>query len=267
MSAFTYKTSENLHENYRHLIWMLAKTDFKLRYQNSFLGYVWAILKPLFIFCVLNFVFSSIFKRGNMGGEHYTLGLLVGLMLFFFFEEGSNAGMRSLKSKSALVSKIYMPRWTIIMSSTIHSVLIFIANFFVVIIFFAWYQFLPSLSSILLFLLLSLLLYLFILSLSLITAPLFIKFRDIEMIWEVMLRALFYGTPVFYPLQMLPQWIQQIILMNPVAFIVHFTKESMFNNHFVELWQFALFLACTVLFFLFSIRAYQKLIPKVAESL
>ena len=211
MSVFTYKTSESRHEDYGHLIWMIAKTDFKLRYQNSFLGYVWAILKPLLIFIVLNFVFSSLFSSHNQGGENYSLGLFVGLILFFFFEEGTNGGMRSLQSKSQLVSKIYLPRWTIIMASTIHCALIFMTNLIVVIIFFTWYRFMPSLISIFIFLLFSLLMYLLILSLSLIIAPLFIKFRDIAMIWEVALRVMFYATPVFYPLQMLPEWIQQII--------------------------------------------------------
>ena len=122
-------------------------------------------------------------------------------------------------------------------------------------------------ASILLFLLFSLLMYLFILSLSLITAPLFIKFRDMGLIWEVAVSVLFYASPVFYPLQMLPIWIQQILLMNPVAFIVHFTKEAMFNNHYAELWKFVLFFVSNGLFFLFSVWAYQKLIPKVAENL
>jgi len=267
LNAFTYKTSENYHENYRHLIWMLAKMDFKLRYQNSILGYIWAILNPLLIFCVMNFVFSSLFASRGHGDKYYSLGLFVGLILFFFFQEGTNAGMRSLQSKSQLVSKIYLPRWTIIVASTIHSGMVFLTNLIVVIIFFAWYRFLPTFTAILLFFLFSCLLYIIILSVTMITAPLFIKFRDMAMIWEVVVRAMFYATPVFYPLQMLPQWIQQILLMNPIAFIVHFTKEAMFNNHFADFWQIVVFLASSGVFFLFSVHAYRKLIPKVAESL
>jgi ABC-2 type transport system permease protein len=109
LRSFIYTTSKTCHENYGQLIWMLAKTDFKLRYQNSVLGYVWAVLKPLFMFAVLNFVFSSIFNPRNIGGEHYTLALLVGLMLFYFFDEGTKAGMQSLKLKSELVSKYTSP--------------------------------------------------------------------------------------------------------------------------------------------------------------
>ncbi len=245
---------------------MLAKTDFKLRYHNSFLGYIWAILKPLLMFCVLNFVFSSIFNLRNIG-QYYPLSLLVSLILFSFFDEASKTGMQSLIFKSDLVSKIYVPRWSIIMASTLHNALVFFANLFVVLIFFIWYRFLPTLNSVLLFFMFSVMIYLFVLSLSLITAPLFIKFRDLGLIWEVMVNILFYASPVFYPLQMLPEWIQRILLVNPVAFIIHFTKESMFNHHFAELWQLIVFFISNAIFFLLSIWAYQRLIPKAAENL
>ena len=267
MSSYIYKTTDTRHENYWQLIWMLAKTDFRLRYQNSFLGYLWAILKPLFMFAVLNFVFSSIFNPRNIGGGHYSLSLLVSLILFSFFSEGTNAGMQSLQMKSDLVLKIYVPRWCIIMASTIHSAMVFLTNFLVIAIFFIWYRFLPSWDAILLSILFSLLLYLFILSISLIFAPLFIKFRDMGMIWEVVLSAMFYAAPVVYPLQILPDWTQRILLINPVAFIIHFNKESMFNNHYAALWQFALFIVFNALFALFGIWAYRSLIPKVAESM
>jgi len=267
LGSFKYTTSDTRHESYRQLIWILAKTDFKLRYQNSFLGYVWAILKPLLMFCVLNFVFSSIFNPRKIGGGNYTLGLLVALILFYFFDEGTRTGLQSLIFKSELVAKIYIPRWSIIMASTINNTLVFITNLIVIFVFFTWYRFLPSLPSILLFLLFSLLLYLFILSISLITAPLFVKFRDLALIWEVGVNILFYASPIFYPLQMLPTWIQRILLINPLAFIVHFTKEAMFNNHYAELWKFALFFISIVIFFLFSVWVYQKLIQKVAENL
>jgi ABC-type polysaccharide/polyol phosphate export permease len=246
---------------------MLAKTDFRLRYQNSFLGYIWAILKPLFLFAILNFVFSSIFNPRNIGGEYYSLGLLVSLLLFTFFQEGTNAGMQSLKMKSDLVLKIYVPRWCIIMASTIHSAMVFITNFFVIAFFFACYRFFPSWTSIFLFLVFSLMMYILILSISLLFAPIFVKFRDVGMIWEVMLSAMFYATPVIYPLQILPEWIQRALLLNPVAFIVHFTKESMFHHHYAELWKFGLFFAANILLFFFTIWAYHLLIPKVAESM
>lgn len=255
------------HENYRELIWMLAKTDFKLRYHGSVLGYLWALLKPLLTFTILNFVFSSIFANRIAGGEYYSLQLLVAILMFNFFSEGTSAGMQSLLSKSQLVTKIYIPRWTIILASTLNSAMIYVMNLAVVVAFFVWNQFLPSPGAIVLFVFSSFLIYGIIISFSLFTAPLYAKFRDLSMIWEVLLQILFYATPVFYALQLMPLYIQQILLMNPMAFIIHFTKESLINGHFPELWQGSIFVALIVTVFFLSMLSYRKLAPKVAEDL
>jgi ABC-type polysaccharide/polyol phosphate export permease len=114
------------HEHYRELIWMLAKTDFKLRYHGSVLGYLWALLKPLLTFLVLNFVFSSIFATRGAGTEFYSLQLLVAVVMMAFFSEGTSAGMQSLLTKSQLVTKIYVPRWTIIFASTLNAAMIYV---------------------------------------------------------------------------------------------------------------------------------------------
>lgn len=255
------------HENYRELIWMLAKTDFKLRYQGSVLGYLWALLKPLLMFSVLNFIFSSIFAARGAGSEHYSLQLLVAILMFTFFAEGTNAGMQSLLSKSQLVTKIYIPRWTLIIASTINAAMIYVMNLSVVVAFFAWKQFFPSFEAIALFLLYSVVIYVIILAFGLFTAPLLVRFRDLTMIWEVLLQILFYATPVFYALQMMPVWIQQILLLNPIAFIVHFTKESLISNHFPDPWQNAIFLATVAGAFALSIVSYRKFAPRVAEEI
>jgi len=255
------------HENYRELIWILAKTDFKLRYQGSVLGYLWALLKPLLMFAVLNFVFSSIFNPRGTGNEYYSLQLLVGIILFNFFSEGTAAGMGSLLSKAQLVTKIYVPRWTIILAATLNSALIFLMNLLVIVVFFTYKQFLPSFWSIGLFILFSLLTYLLILAFALFTAPWYVKFRDLSMIWEVLTTILFYGTPIFYSLNMMPDYIQRVLLFNPMAFIIHFVKEALIVNRFPEYWQTGVFTLAVLTVFAFSIFAYQKSIVKVAEDL
>lgn len=255
------------HENYRELIWMLAKTDFKLRYQGSFLGYVWALLKPLLTFAILNFVFTSIFANRAQGMAHYSLQLLVGVLMFNFFSEGTIAGMQSLVGKSQLVTKIYIPRWTIIMASTLNAAMIYAMNLVVVVIFFALSRFLPSIAAIALFLFFSVLIYVIVLAFALLTAPLFVRFRDLSMIWEVLLQTLFYATPVFYSLQQMPVWAQQVLLLNPIAFIIHFSKEALINDHFADTWKSAVFLLTVAVFFVVSIFSYRKLAPRVAEEM
>lgn len=255
------------HENYKELIWTLARTDFKLRYHGSVLGYIWAILKPLLMFLILNFVFSSIFNPRNSGIEHYSLQLLVAIILFNFFSEGTVAGMSSLLAKAQLVTKIYVPRWTIIIASTINAALVFLLNLLVIIFFFGYYRFMPEIPAIGFFVVASLLIYIIILSFSLLTAPLFVKFRDLSMIWDVMTSLLFYATPIFYSLQMMPEYIQRVLLINPMAFIIHFTKEVLTNNHYPEAWQMTMFLVIVAAGFGLSILAYRKFIQNVAEEI
>lgn len=255
------------HENYKELIWMLAKTDFKLRYHGSVLGYLWALLKPLLTFAVLNFVFSSVFNPRGTGMETYSLQLLVSLMMFYFFSEGTGAGMSSLLSKSQLVTKIYVPRWTIILASTVNATLIFLMNLLVIAFFFAIKGFMPSISAILLFLVFSVFIYIIVLSFALLTAPLYVKFRDLSMIWDVLLMIILYASPIIYPLATLPAQYHKFILLNPLAFIIHFTKEALVNNHFAEPIQYVVF--CAIVFggLALSIFSYRKFIPKVAEEI
>lgn len=255
------------HENFRELVWMLAKTDFKLRYNDSVLGYLWALLKPLLMFLVLNFVFSSMFNPKNTGAEFYSLQLITALMMFNFFAEGTNAGMASLLSKSQLVTKIYVPRWTIIIASTINAGMIYLMNLIVIVGFFVWKQFLPSIEAILLFILFSFLIYMLIVAFSFFTAPLYVRFRDLLMIWEVLLMIMLYASPIIYPLSILPMNVQQVILANPMAFIIHFTKEGLINGHFPDAWQLIGFIAIVATVFVLSLFSYKKLSATVAEHI
>lgn len=254
------------HENYKELIWALAKTDFKLRYHGSVLGYVWALLKPLLTFTVLNFIFSSVFNPRSTGTDAYSLQLLVSLMMFYFFSEGTTAGMNSLLFKSQLVTKIYVPRWTIILASTINATMIFCMNLMVIALFFAAKGFMPSIPAILMFLLFSVFIYIIILSFALIAAPLYVKFRDLSMIWEVLLMIIMYASPIIYPLATLPAEYHKFILLNPLAFTIHFTKESLINNHFADPSQYAVFISIVLGTFVLSIFSYRKFIVKVAEE-
>lgn len=253
------------HENYRELIFRLARTDFKLRYHGSVLGYIWAILKPLLLFTVLNFVFSSVFNFKNSGMPLYSLELLTALLLFQFFSEGTNAGMNALLSKAQLVTKIYVPRWTLVVSSTINSLFVFGMNLIVLVLFFIIYDKMPSIASIVMFFVYIVFLYIIILSFSFLTAPLFLRFRDLSMVWEVLLSVLMYAAPIVYPLSMMPENIQRILLINPVGFIIHFAKQGLIANHFASLSQIFYFVIGLTVFAAVSLYFFNKNEKKVAE--
>jgi ABC-type polysaccharide/polyol phosphate export permease len=125
----------------------------------------------------------------------------------------------------------------------------------------------PSIPAILMFLVFSVCIYIIILSFALITAPLYVKFRDLSMIWEVLLMIIMYASPIIYPLATIPAKYHQIVLLNPLAFIIHFTKESLINNHFASPAQYAVFMAIVFGAFGFSIWSYRKLAPRIAEDI
>ncbi len=248
-------------------MWTLATTDFKMRYQGSVLGYVWAILKPLFIFAILNYVFSSIFNPRSVGNEYYSLKLLIGIILFNFFFEGTIAGMNSLVGKGQLVTKIYVPRWTIIIASTLNAAFIFLMNGVVILAFFAWQHYVPSIGAVLLFVFYCMLLYGLIVAFSLLTAPLFVLFRDLMMIWEVVGQALFYATPIIYPLTMMPERVQKILLLSPIAFLIYHIKEGIFVRHYPTLLQHLTIVSVVVIAIAFGTFVYSRLAKQIAEKM
>ena len=255
------------HENYWELVWALARTDFKLRYHGSVLGYVWALLKPLLTFLILNFVFSTIFNPRNSGIQHFSLQLLTSIMLFNFFSEGTMAGLNSLMSKASLVTKIYVPRWTIVIASTINASLIFAMNLIIIAVFFTWYGYWPGIPAILMFVYFIILTFILILSFSFIAAPLYVKFRDLSQIWEVLIQALFYGSPIVYPLQIIPVKLQRVLLANPIGYIIHFTKQALTEHHYAPLWQNAIFSIIIFALFFVSVLIFRKMEPKIAENI
>ncbi len=255
------------HENYRHLIWTLAKTDFTLRYHGSVLGYVWALLKPLLLFSIMYFVFSNIFNPRALGNTNYAVDLLTGIILFNFFAEGTTAGMSALLTKAQLVTKIYVPRWTLIVAATLNSLLLFLMNLIILIIFFAWQHLLPSVIGLVLFGLFICLTYILIVGFGLLMAPLFVRFRDVSMIWEVAITALMYASPIIYPLTLMPSSVRQIILLNPIAFIIHFSKESLVHQHYPDILQIIGFTLVTILAFGLCVLSYRKMAPRIAEYL
>ena len=245
----------------------LAKTDFKLRYHGSALGYLWAILKPLLMFTILNFVFSSIFNFRNSGTPYYPLELLTGLLMFQFFSEGTVNGMNALLAKSQLVTKIYIPRWTIILGSSVNALFIYGMNLIVLSVFFIVYGITPSIPAILMFFFLSLLLYILIIAFSFLTAPLLVRFRDLSMIWEVLLQVLMYGSPIIYPLAMMPEYIQKIMLFNPLAFIIHFSKRGLIENYFTSFSNTLYLIIGVIGIFAVSLLIYKKTERRVAENI
>ena len=245
------------------IIWVLAKTDFKLRYEGSVLGFLWVILKPLGIFFVLNLVFMNIFK-----GEHaYSVGMFTGLILWNFFSEGTMTGMTSLVVKSHIVKKIYIPRWVIIIASTLNTLFNFLLNLIVLALFYVAYGVTPGIGYILLALFYCFLIYVIIVGFSFVTAPLFPRLRDLNQIWEVLLVAGFYSAPIIYPIDLLPRAIQSVLYINPMTFIIVHVKALLIDQQFLFIQHGLYFTVLVVVGFLVSTWMFRKSARHVAEYL
>ncbi len=208
----------NKRTSFFDLVRELAITDFKIKYQGSILGYAWSIVKPLAVFGVLYLVFT-VFVRIGADMQHYALYLLLGIVLWTYFADATNATMRAVADKGDMMRKVYFPRITIILATTISSAITLLLNFIIIIVFIVIARVVPGWNVILV---IPLLLELFILCLGIgfITSAMYVKYRDVVHIWEVLLQLLFYASAIIYPLSMVPVKYQTFILLNPITQII-----------------------------------------------
>lgn len=214
------KIENKIRVRYRYfdLIRELAITDFKLKYQGSLIGYAWSLVKPLAMFGVLYLVFT-VFVRIGSGIQHYALYLLLGIVLWTYFSDATNTTMRAVADKGDMMRKVYFPRITIIIAASISSAITLLLNLIIVFIFIVIARVAPGWNA-LLFIPLLLELFILCLGIGFITSAMFVKYRDIGHIWEVLLQLLFYASAIIYPLQIVPVKYQKFILLNPITQIV-----------------------------------------------
>lgn len=200
----------------RALLAELVRTDFKLRYQGSVLGYAWSLLRPLLIFVILYVVFVRFLKLGN-DVPHYPIYLLLGIVMWNFFNEMTVQSTTSIVGRGDLIRKIRIPRWMIVFSSSLSALINLGLNLVVVAVFMVINQ-VDLYATLPLALLAIAEVYVLALGVSLFLSALFVKFRDVSYIWEVVLQAGFYLTPILYPLSRITNLtFQKLIMLNPMA--------------------------------------------------
>lgn len=232
------KLSNILSRRNRILLRELVVTDFKLRYQGSALGYAWSILKPLFLFAILYIVFDKFLRLGR-DIEHFPVYLLLGIVLWTFFAEATNLGLQSIVSRGDLIRKINFPKYIIVVSGTISSLINLAINLLVVLVFILFNGVVLSWSALLIFPLI-LELYIFSLAIAFLLAALNVKFRDVSYLWEIVMQGAFYATPVIYPLQMVlvqSVFAAKLLLLNPVAQIIQDARFALVTPDTVTIWN------------------------------
>jgi ABC-2 type transport system permease protein len=211
-----------------HLTWTLSVLDFRLKFFGSALGYVWQLMKPLLLFGVMLFVFTKAVRLGT-GVVEYPVVLLSGIVMFTFFAESTATAVSSVVDREALVRKIHFPRLVIPISVVLTAYFNLVLNYTAVVIFmlargveirWSWLELIP----------LVLFLGLFATGLAMILSSLFVRFRDVRPIWEVVLQAIFYGSAIFYPIERIPSVrLQHLIMCNPLAAVVQQIRHAVID--------------------------------------
>jgi len=221
----------------RSILREMVSADFKVRYQGSVLGYLWSVLRPLFLFVILYIVFTYIFKIGK-GVPHYPVYLLLGIVLWNFFTEATIIGMGSVVGKGDLIRKISIPRYLTVLSSSTSALINLGINMCVVFLFtvingvsFSWRTALLPLIIIELFA--------FSTALGFFLSALYVKYRDVTYIWEVGLQAAFYATPILYPLTAVAEHFQKYFFINPVAQIIQDARYVTVTPSTITVWNCA----------------------------
>jgi ABC-2 type transport system permease protein len=214
----------------RALLSELVRTDFKLRYQGSVLGYAWSLLRPLLLFVILYIVFVKFLKFGG-DVPHFPIYLLLGIVLWNFFNEMTVQSLGSVVGRGDLIRKIRIPRWIIVLSSSLSALINLALNMVVVVAFMVINH--VDITSNIFWLPLSLLeIYLFALGLSLFLSAAFVKYRDVSYIWEVVLQAGFYLTPILYSLALIPnELFRKLIMLNPMAQAIQDARYAAVTTH------------------------------------
>lgn len=200
------------------LLRQLVITDFKLRYQGSILGYLWSLLRPLLIFLIMYVVFLK-FLRFDYGVDHSTIYLLVGIVVWNYFAEVTSTGVSAVVGKGDLLRKINFPKYVVVLAGSFSTLINLGLTSLVVAAFMIWDG--VQVSAQILWLI-PLIIELFVLALALAFAlsAIFVKLRDMSYIWEVVLQGMFYATPIFYPLILVPEKFAKFMLLNPMAQII-----------------------------------------------
>jgi ABC-2 type transport system permease protein len=202
----------------------LTLTDFKLKFYGSALGYLWQLVRPLMLFGILLFVFTNFIKFGKV--PHYEVLLLLGIVLYSFVAEGVSNAVDSVVAREPLVRKVQFPRLVIPATVVATAFLNLLLNLIAVFIFAAirdvhpqWQWFELPLILLLMVMLAS--------GAAMLVSCLFVRYRDVKPITDVVLQALFYGTPIFYPVERIEPTLRHLLVMlNPFAAIIQAAKHA-----------------------------------------
>jgi len=222
-----------------HLTWTLAVTDFRLKFFGSVLGYFWQLGRPLLLFGVVYLVFSKVLGVGS-DLPNYPVALLLGIVIFQFFAESTAASVRSVQARENLLRKVNFPRLAIPLSTVLTSSFNLVLNLVPVFFFLLLAGGRPRPSWLELPVVLVLVVA-FALGLSMLLSALFVRYRDVEPIWDVVVQAFFYATPILYSIQIVIDKagidVARLMMLNPFATVIQQARHAVVSPEYLSAGQ------------------------------
>ena len=247
---------------HRELIWNLTVVDLKNRYQNTTIGFFWSLLSPLLMALVLYVVFRHLYGQE----QNFAINLLVGIMAWQFFATGTTSSLQTIVGKSNLVTRVYIPRQILVLSNVlstlINSLLTFVVLLIIILVVLGH---LPVTTP--LFLLVYIIFFFFIFGAGLLLSALYVYFRDLNQIWDVAIRVLFFCSPIFYPLSIVPASLLPIYQLNPVTQFIIMFRDVMVAGNLPSLFSVAIVIAFAIAAYLVGSLVFNKLQRRFAEEL
>lgn len=239
---------------YRELLAELVVRDIKLKYRRSILGIFWSLLNPLLMMIVLTIVFSNLFKTNI---PNFPVYLLTGRIIFDYYSQASRSAMDSIVSNSALIKKVYVPKYIFPLAKSLSAFvnLLFSLLAIVIVLFFtkvkiSW--------TILLFPLPLIYILLFATGIGLILAAYTVFFRDIIHLYNVVLTAWMYFTPLFYPVEIIPDKYKIFIILNPLYYIIESFRQIILNEHILILSTHLISIFISVVVFIIGLIVFYR---------
>jgi ABC-type polysaccharide/polyol phosphate export permease len=248
---------------YAGAIWTLVRTDFKARYHGTLMGFLWALLKPLVVVITLLLVFQFAFPNT----PHYAANLLAGIFLYDLFSDGTRTGLISLHSKGYLLSKSRFPRWILVVTSLANPLITFTTASAGVVVFLYATGTGPGPLQLVLFVLYALQLVLVVAGISLAASVLFVRYRDLNQVWEVLTHAGFFAAPVIYPLSMLPERLHVYLYLWPPTAFIQFSRAVLIDQAVPSLKGHLLMVGLTGTILLAGALIHRRLASTAAEYL